>query len=154
MILIRLLHGFRINIEAVGIFHPKPPAPDQTHPRTKLVAAFPIHLPECERQLDMRGQVTLRKPRHNFLGSWREAILLVVPVAKRKHDAIALITIPALGFVPQLFRLKDRQIDFQSADGVHLFPHNVLDLGEHSHSERSKNENTCRELSDVTAADQ
>ena len=62
--------------------------------------------------------------------------------------------VPSARRLPEIGRMDDRHRHLLPADGVHLLPHDVLDLGERATGERQIAEDAGAELADEPGAHQ
>src|SRR5215213_7387443 len=81
-----------------------------------------------------------------------EAHVRALSILETKHFVANCV--PTTRLLPDLSRMKRREVKFLAADGVHLFTQDLHDLKRHSLAQRQQRINSSRQLPDETGAQQ
>ena len=88
---------------------------------------------ERHRELTVGTQLAADDGGYQFFVGWSEAEATTMAIFQ-SHKLRAVI-VPTARFVPQLTRLQCRHENLMSTDSIHLFTHDVLDLGKDAHAQ-------------------
>ena len=139
-------------METVSVFHQKFTNADKSAAGSCFVAIFRFELVEHKGELLVARNHIAHKVRHRFFVSHGEYHAVLVPVFKTEQlFADGGI---ASGFIPEIRRLHDGQIDFDSSDGVHFLADQVFNFFENPKAHRKVTVNARGKGLDIAAPHQ
>ena len=145
-IVVALVESFVVEVERVSILHDELAAPHETESGPHLITVLRLDLIKTHRKL-----LVARYVRPHDIGEYlfmrrSEAEVSALPVLYSPQ--LGTVIEPSSRILPQLSRLDGAHQDLLSADSVHLFPDDLLDLSDRSVSEIHVSVDTRCQLSD------
>ena len=141
-----------VHIERVRVFHEELAHPQQPGFRPLFVAEFGLDLIPDLRELLVAAQFAARNHGHDLFVGHGEA--QGASEAVLEAEQVVAHHVPAAGFLPDFGRIQRRKVHLLSADGVHLLPHNLLDLEERALGQEKVAVDSGRQLAHVPGAQQ
>ena len=139
-------------MEGIGVLHGEFADADEARARARLVTVFRLDLIQHRRKLLVRRQFRSGDLHDGLFVRHAEDHGLAVAV--REAEKLLADLFIAAALLPELCRKDDGHQDFLSADAVHLFADDGLDLVCDLVAEREEGEEPCGDGAAVTATDQ
>ena len=141
-----------VHVEGVGVLHEELAHAQQAAFRPRLVAELGLDLVPDLGKLLVAAQFAAGEDGYDLLVGHTQAEVALEAVLEAEH--IVAHDVPAAGLPPDFGGVQGGQMDLLPADGVHLLPHDSLDLEQGALGEEEVAVDAGCQLADVAGAQQ